>query len=742
MDHNDNEAKLFGISKLTKVDTIREPNSNDFTNQRDNIFQIDYSKAKQSLVKLEFCAANTFVLLSNGEVYSKGKGEVTGRKKVNFTQNFGLVEIQRDNEKNQKIQKELKAKTIIYDISAGTNHILALDNSYSVWGWGDNSFHQIIPKGVNKNYPFPTVIEFNRNIVVNMIKAYNNSSFVITSKNAVISWGEVNIKAAKDKKDGDYSNEFFVYDEMSKIIDYIMFKDTSDYTDAFVNLRKVLNSKFLQNAKGEELRKAKIEARLKKIKELQQEMESRQKDDKQFTSYLTSNVNDKKVIVLQELLRRYEKKINRITVEKEQLRRNLTKIDGEINEEKSDMTNNEKLIDEVETEIENLYNKITTTETKGGNLEEKNVTKTEISSVITEKQPQSEPKSEEIIELQKQIHNKEIFKESLNKNLQVISSSLDAKEKERSLIVSSINKVTDKENNYLQARYTIEEMIQVLFDSINYKKSVQIQNNLQAAQGINISAKSLHFKIKEIYTKLLEMNEIAEKISYISIHIAAPYKLTSDILKESNEQIKMIKENIEKLKSTQSETVKNDLKIIYELIESKLNLIDEQNKMINIIYVLLSSLKESDVRTYFQDKNKMRENVSSTVIVKDDINDNIEYVYKDIIINLIKETFWLVKEEEKLLKMDAEGSKDKQEKYIEDKIAQLKKLKDRNPIAQENKDTNYDECVTYNYKNEAELNSSTSSGSNFNWNFSMPDFNILNNNTPTPKETAENTPNN
>ena len=102
MDHNDNEAKLFGISKLTKVDTIREPNSNDFTNQRDNIFQIDYSKAKQSLVKLEFCAANTFVLLSNGEVYSKGKGEVTGRKKVNFTKNFGLVEIQRDNEKNQK----------------------------------------------------------------------------------------------------------------------------------------------------------------------------------------------------------------------------------------------------------------------------------------------------------------------------------------------------------------------------------------------------------------------------------------------------------------------------------------------------------------------------------------------------------------------------------------------------------------------------------------------------------------
>ena len=145
-------------------------------------------------------------------------------------------------------------------------------------------------------------------------------------------------------------------------------------------------------------------------------------------------------------------------------------------------------------------------------------------------------------------------------------------------------------------------MIQVLFDAIN-RQNMQKNFTPEDYKMINANTKNLHLKIRETYNKLLALNDQSEKISFISIHIAEPFKLTQDILNDSNEKIESIREAIDKIKAQQTETVKNDLKIIYQLIETKLNLIDEQNKMIKIIYVLLSSLKENDVKLYFQDNS-------------------------------------------------------------------------------------------------------------------------------------------
>lgn len=741
------ERTLFGINNLVKIDTIKE-DSQTYKNERDVVFQMDASKVNQSLIKIEFCTANTFILLSNGEVYSKGKGEALGRQKKENNKVFEEVLFETESENYQNLpetnlRKDLEGKILIYDISAGNNHVLVLDNNHVVWGWGDNNYHQILPRSNIKNFDFPQMIDFNKNVFITQVFANYNSSFVVGSKNCIISWGEINTKSQSRDKVNDNSNDFMFYDEMAKIIDYVVFKDTSDYTENFIKFRKSLNSRFWQNSKEEEEKKKKIEKLMKKLKVLQIEIEKRQKENKQFNNYLASKINDRKVLILKDLLQQYEKKMNKTSSKKEDLRKSLSKIEGEINKENSDMANNVQLIDEVETEIENLYNKITIKETKGENIKEKSQTVSELSSIRVRPTNQSdenkeleEKKNEEIIEIQKQIHNKEIFKESLNKNLQVISSSLDSKEKERSLIVSSINKVTDKENSYLQARNIIEDMIQVLFDAIN-RQNMQKNFTPEDYKMLNANTKNLHSKIRETYNKLLALNEQSEKISFISIHIAEPFKLTQDILNDSNEKIESIREAIDRIKAQQTETVKNDLKIIYQLIETKLNLIDEQNKMIKIIHVLLSSLKENDVKLYFQDKNKVKESMLTSSTVKDDVNDNIEYIYKDIIINLLKETYWLIKEEEKLIKMDAEGSREKQDKYIEDKVIQMKKLKERTKVPEQKKVTEdiYDNCVSFNCKNEPDTKFITGNTSSWNWNYSFKENTPIDRKQNTPTQT-------
>ena len=72
---------------------------------------------------------------------------------------------------------------------------------------------------------------------------------------------------------------------------------------------------------------------MKKLKVLQIEIEKRQKENKQFNNYLASKINDRKVLILKDLLQQYEKKMNKTSSKKEDLRKSLSKIEGEINKE-------------------------------------------------------------------------------------------------------------------------------------------------------------------------------------------------------------------------------------------------------------------------------------------------------------------------------------------------------------------------------------------------------------------------
>lgn len=418
-------------------------------------------------------------------------------------------------------------------------------------------------------------------------------------------------------------------------------------------------------------------------------------DNWQYSNQTQSNINysrslnENDIAKLKELLQKYEKKISKVSKTKEQLRQNLSKIEGEVKEAEDDMKKNMDLIQKVETEIEKLNNDITNEESK--KMREQ------------QQEKQSANKDEQTTKFQKQKHNKEIFKYSLNKNLQVISNSLDSKEKERTLISGQINKITDKENNYLQIRYTIEDMIKILDDSI--KQSKKEQNSFQGNSDFNV--RQLNSKQAEISKQLLQKNEEADKFSFINIHLREPYKITKDILNMSNEKINSIEDSIIKKKSEQSETIKSDLKILYDLIESKLQLMREQNYLVEIIYIFLSSLKDSDIKRHFTDQQK--ESKQSGGTIEDKLNQNIEYIYKEIIVNHLKDIFWKTNEEEKILKIKEDKSSGSLKNYLEEKMKDSKVIKERNLIKDKlieehykNRDDLFFDVLSYDYKNEKE----------------------------------------
>jgi alpha-tubulin suppressor-like RCC1 family protein len=57
-----------------------------------------------------------------------------------------------------KIDLKKEDKTYIYDISAGKDYILALDNYYRVWGWGSNKFKQINHLNEDKEFKEPRLL--------------------------------------------------------------------------------------------------------------------------------------------------------------------------------------------------------------------------------------------------------------------------------------------------------------------------------------------------------------------------------------------------------------------------------------------------------------------------------------------------------------------------------------------------------------------------------------------------------
>lgn len=120
-----------------------------------------------SIVKIEFTKFSTILLLSknnyhiclilstaNGKVLTKGTN-LLGREFSNTKQKkiFDFVLFIKENDKK-------KENVIIYDVCAGRDYVLALDNNYQLWGWGSNSKRQLDPNSNVKEFIKPTKLSF------------------------------------------------------------------------------------------------------------------------------------------------------------------------------------------------------------------------------------------------------------------------------------------------------------------------------------------------------------------------------------------------------------------------------------------------------------------------------------------------------------------------------------------------------------------------------------------------------
>ena len=148
------QSKNYGITKLHKL-------NQDISFQKKEQIYIKEQTQSLSLIKIVFTDKNIFILLSNGEIYSRGNGDCLGRKS---TQNINEDKLNKiiffKNYNYYSLTKEPE-KIIIYEISTGNNHVICLDNENNLWGWGDNSYDQVNPNKVDeKKIYYPSIIHF------------------------------------------------------------------------------------------------------------------------------------------------------------------------------------------------------------------------------------------------------------------------------------------------------------------------------------------------------------------------------------------------------------------------------------------------------------------------------------------------------------------------------------------------------------------------------------------------------
>ena len=724
--------ELYGLKSLFKFKPLKLGDNKLYDNDSSKKMVFDNSDIlkKSSIIKIDFTTSNAFILFSDGELYSKGKGEALGRK--NYL-----------NEENKQMEEvifsynNIGKKIIINDISCGYNHVLALTNDNQVYGWGENKHHQVTPRKNEKFIELPIVVNITPYMKIFLLIAEKNSSFAIGENNKIISWGEINKIgfSINGTKESDNSHEFVRHDDVTKLLSESIFKDTSNYTDAFIISRKLLHSKYNNQYNENEENKNKLNNLIEQRKKLKDEYDKRKKENENsaFNEYKS---NDKRIVSLQELIKKLDMKMTKFSKIKDKLRKEVSRMDEEITEQNSDIFKNNKLIEEVEKDIENKYNEIIQTmENNNGDLNIKNNSdnlenispnssidkkrfnrKKRLSNLEFENDPEYK---EVLLEIQKQIKNKEIFKESLNKNLEFISSSLEMKEYERNSLLQEIDKVTEKENQILKERYILDDIIHL------YKENKMRKNNIDLSNLDNQSNKKSGIivqKVNEVYTELMKLNKILDKNSINYLNTYKPYSTLDDLLLESNKQLIVVKDFLENINTQQGETIKNELKIIFELINEKINLMEQQNKMIKIFDTLLNNLNESDVKNYVQEKetnDEVTENDPNTLIM-DEYKKEKYYIYKNIIINLLKETYWFIEQEDQIVIRNDDIPAKEIKEYFKENENKKKIINERNPnipINNENFEL-YKYCSSYDYKNNL-IPPEKNNKSTYNWNFDL-----------------------
>ncbi|MCQ2820152.1 MAG: hypothetical protein MJ252_23035 [archaeon] len=680
--------KEFGYQHITKYTTPDSKSilvNSSSLNQKE-LFRME-DNYKKGIAKLEVTENNVILLIMDGQVYAKGKGECIGRERKKKKTFLETLEKENEPEPEEKDPNASNFDKVIFstiemgehipirDISAGRNHVLALDSFLTVWGWGQNNHRQVLP-GEQENYIWtPKIIELGTSSKVSRIFARGDSSFAVFQKNKIISWGAINLKKSSTGDEREGVTGFAQYGETNKIIEDVMIRDTTDLTDNYIEQKKIIHkcSAEMDKIFKRRFQKEKLESM---IKELQEEKKKIAYQEKLFQSIMKRRTKDKKVLYLDEIQNELQEKIDKIEEEKNKIRSELTGVNSEISELKKEVTKNKDLVEEMDSQIqtlENVKNKTIEDMKNDGDL-----TRTELKlKSLTERGENPA----ELIEsdINQQISNKDVFKIGLENTKKSSASTLEVKEKRQSVLLENQEGLLSEECEYLKTISVLRDIQQLI------NESKIPQNLLNKDIGIETKNKDSMSENKELVNVLLGYNKELTENSFLNLVLKRPEAFIQEILIKSTEKVFDVTDSVKKVKAALSEIAKQDFKLLFALITSKCNLIEEQNNLIKIIYELLSTLDLEYIQEFMKsnslnndpiDVERLFEGLPPEELEKrvncgENLQPTKTYLIQDLIMTVLRETLFLTKEDFHFERIEGLELIKLRQEYVKEKIEQM-----------------------------------------------------------------------
>lgn len=266
----------------------------------------------------------------------------------------------------------------------------------------------------------------------------------------------------------------------------------------------------------------------------------------------------------------------------------------------------------------------------------------------------------ELREVTAEIVNLTTLEESFTNNLELIVSSLDAKNNERVDIAKQIADIIQKENDNIKYKYTLEDMIYII-NEYHYKNTNNELDKSGFGERRNTIMRSNDNGIDTIYEQqrlLKKFNVLIFKIDELcffnlnSVYLANGINLSTEMLvMDSNRRLKEQKDKITAEYESLNNFEKNSLETIMTMANNKLNMLFEQNVLITHLNTMFKNLKNETIK-YYNSKASLKKDLNNQTIVfeedknyqKLNENEKNKFIFnsntKDLILNFLKEAVY------------------------------------------------------------------------------------------------------
>lgn len=523
------------------------------------------------------------------------------------------------------------SKIFIYSISTGFNHIIAIDNNYEVWGWGENVFRQVSPEINQSSIESPIKIEIDCQIA--QVYAVKNSSLIIGIDNIVITWGSL-LEQFPTPLNDSLKNQKFVKKlikrkDIQEKINLVESKgDTLKVITTTPYFYKTTLNSILNENNTIKSQQIKIKKSMLIISEKLKEVEK-----KRYNNFVDISGNQK-IKIINITISEINNKIRKNHKSKELLLQSIASLEKEIEDLR-------KLIDKNEKEYEKI------------GKEEIEINKKKDNAIVTKNFKEKE-------ECLNKLNAIIINKEAINKTKKNDMMKLDSKIK----ILSEIEKkYENKKNRFLQLNknlFILQDIINLIqFQTLQEQKRLQSENNNKNQDGS---------KEIQILSELLALNTKIINASYLAINKNYPYQTANEIITQSNYSLGAIQSQFDTIQFNVVGDFKEKMDFICYLLHQKIKNIILQNKLILTLETFLSSFSMDVITSYFPDRVKQKDinlHCGNSDISFYDFSQNPEYIYKEIITEFLKETFNVIDDE--IMNKEVIIEQKIIQKYIEEK---------------------------------------------------------------------------